>query len=168
MLDLKMSVSGRALWQLDTKLPNSGLMDSLLNCWFHSMDKTVNFLKIFEKLMLGGGVGFSIQKEFIQHLPSVIGGEIHLNNSLNYIDSLINVLNIKGLNNEAYELEEVYRDKVRELTALNQDHLVPTIRLSDLVEKLSEETLKSASEIEEKGFIDELDHDSSIDRCCIS
>lgn len=164
MLDLKMSVSGRALWQLDTKLPNSGLMDSLLNCWFHSMDKTVNFLKIFEKLMLGGGVGFSIQKEFIQHLPSVIGGEIHLNNSLNYIDSLINVLNIKGLNNEAYELEEVYRDKVRELIALNQDHLVPTIRLSDLVEKLSEETLKSASEIEEKGFIDELDHDSSIDR----
>ena len=162
MLDLKMSVSGRALWQLDTKLPNEGVMDSLLNCWYHSMDQTNNFAKIFEKLMLGGGVGFSVQKEYINHLPSVIHGELHLDNSLSYIDTLINILNVKGKNEQAYELEEVYKAKLRDNIA--KGYTNDKIRLKELKTMLSEETYLSASEIEEKGYLDESDNDLSIDR----
>jgi hypothetical protein len=51
---------GRMLWQLGT--PNNFRLggDSLCNCWFVDVQKPEDFAWMFERLMLGGGVGFSI------------------------------------------------------------------------------------------------------------
>jgi len=60
MFNLKGMPGGRMLWQLGT--PNNfrlGL-DSLCNCWFVDIKDPSDFAWMFERLMLGGGVGFSI------------------------------------------------------------------------------------------------------------
>ena len=60
MFNLKASVGGRMLWQLGT--PNNERLggDSLVNCWFVDLTKPEDFSWMFERLMLGGGVGFSV------------------------------------------------------------------------------------------------------------
>lgn len=44
------------------------------NCWYVSITKPEDFLFIFENLMLGGGVGFSVRREDIHELPRIKGG----------------------------------------------------------------------------------------------
>ena len=60
MFNLKASVGGRMLWQLGT--PNNHRLggDSLVNCWYVDITKPEDFSWMFERLMLGGGVGFSV------------------------------------------------------------------------------------------------------------
>jgi len=60
MFNLKGLPGGRMLWQLGT--PNNFRLggDSLCNCWFVDIKKPEDFAWMFERLMLGGGVGFSI------------------------------------------------------------------------------------------------------------
>jgi adenosylcobalamin-dependent ribonucleoside-triphosphate reductase len=60
MFNLKASVGGRMLWQLGT--PNNERLggDSLVNCWYVDITKPEDFSWMFERLMLGGGVGFSV------------------------------------------------------------------------------------------------------------
>ena len=60
MFNLKGLPGGRMLWQLGT--PNNFRLggDSLCNCWFVDIQKPEDFAWMFERLMLGGGVGFSI------------------------------------------------------------------------------------------------------------
>ncbi len=60
MFNLKGSVGGRMLWQLGT--PNNHRLggDSLVNCWYVDITKPEDFSWMFERLMLGGGVGFSV------------------------------------------------------------------------------------------------------------
>jgi ribonucleotide reductase alpha subunit len=60
MFNLKGTPGGRMLWQLGT--PNNFRLggDSLCNCWFVDIQKPEDFAWMFERLMLGGGVGFSI------------------------------------------------------------------------------------------------------------
>ena len=60
MFNLKASVGGRMLWQLGT--PNNHRLggDSLVNCWYVNITKPEDFSWMFERLMLGGGVGFSV------------------------------------------------------------------------------------------------------------
>lgn len=59
---LKGSVSGRALWQLGT--PNVAKIgaDALVNCWMVDVGHVSDFAWTIERLMLGGGVGFSVDK----------------------------------------------------------------------------------------------------------
>ncbi len=60
MFNLKGMPGGRMLWQLGT-LNNFRLGgDSLCNCWFVDIQKPEDFSWMFERLMLGGGVGFSV------------------------------------------------------------------------------------------------------------
>ena len=60
MFNLKGMPGGRMLWQLGT-LNNFRLgLDSLCNCWFVDIKDPSDFAWMFERLMLGGGVGFSI------------------------------------------------------------------------------------------------------------
>lgn len=58
--NLKGTVGGRMLWQLGT--PNVERLggDSLVNCWFVDLREVSDFGWMFERLMLGGGVGFSV------------------------------------------------------------------------------------------------------------
>lgn len=62
LFNLKGSVAGRMLWQLGTSNNKRLGGDSLVNCWFVDVQKATDFSWAVERLMLGGGVGFSCDK----------------------------------------------------------------------------------------------------------
>jgi hypothetical protein len=71
MLTLKGTVAGRFLWQLGTETVNRLGLASLQNCAFVTVDKPEAFTWAFDLLMLGAGVGFNIQREYVYKLPTV-------------------------------------------------------------------------------------------------
>ena len=78
-LELKCSVAGRFLWQLGTQTVETCGLTSLQNCAFTLIDEPIRpFLWIFDMLMLGCGVGFNIQKKYIDKLPLVIDADIRI------------------------------------------------------------------------------------------
>ncbi len=74
VFNLKCNFAGRMLWQLGTNTVDRFGGNSLLNCWYVSVNELRAFEFIFENLMLGGGVGFSIRKEDVHELPRVKEG----------------------------------------------------------------------------------------------
>jgi len=71
MFNLRGNMAGRFLWQLGTITVDKLGLPSLCNCWFVTMHEAESFCFLFEHLMLGGGVGFSVQKEHIYQLSKV-------------------------------------------------------------------------------------------------
>ena len=71
IFNLKCNFAGRMLWQLGTPTVERFGANSLLNCWNVSINSIRSFLFLFENLMLGGGVGFSIRREDIHELPRI-------------------------------------------------------------------------------------------------
>lgn len=72
MTKLKGSVAGRFLWQLGTKTVDRHGLPSLQNCAFVAVDSPIRpFTWTMDMLMLGSGVGFSIQREHVNKLPPV-------------------------------------------------------------------------------------------------
>jgi ribonucleotide reductase alpha subunit len=71
IFNLRCNYAGRMLWQLGTNTVDRFGANSLLNCWNVSMNEPKAFLFLFENLMLGGGVGFSIRREDIHELPKI-------------------------------------------------------------------------------------------------
>jgi ribonucleotide reductase alpha subunit len=69
--NLRCSFSGRSLWQLGTPLVQKFNATSLNNCYFTNIEKIEDFELLFEYLMLGGGVGFSVERSKIHDLPKV-------------------------------------------------------------------------------------------------
>lgn len=76
VFNLRCNFAGRMLWQLGTTTVDRIGLPSLCNCFFIKMDQPESFCFLFEHLMLGGGVGFSIKREHIHELPKVIDGVI--------------------------------------------------------------------------------------------
>jgi ribonucleoside-triphosphate reductase (thioredoxin) len=74
VFNLRCNFAGRMLWQLGTSMVERFGGNSLLNCWFASMNEPKAFLFLFENLMLGGGVGYSIRREDVHELPRVKSG----------------------------------------------------------------------------------------------
>lgn len=74
MFNLRCSVSGRALWQLGTELVRKFNAASLNNCYFVNIETVEDFEFLFDYLMLGGGVGFSVERSKIHELPKVKAG----------------------------------------------------------------------------------------------
>jgi adenosylcobalamin-dependent ribonucleoside-triphosphate reductase len=72
--NLRASFSGRSLWQLGTPLVKKLNGTSLNNCYFTNIEKIEDFELLFEYLMLGGGVGFSVERSKIHDLPKVKTG----------------------------------------------------------------------------------------------
>lgn len=72
VFNLRCNFAGRMLWQLGTSTVDRFGLASLLNCWFCSMREIDDFCFVFEHLMLGGGVGFSVKKEDVHELPRVL------------------------------------------------------------------------------------------------
>lgn len=71
---LKWSVAGRFMWQLGTSVVDKLGLPSLQNCAFTTIDHPVKpFIWAFEMLMLGSGVGFSIQRKHVSKLPRLKG-----------------------------------------------------------------------------------------------
>lgn len=72
MMRLKGVVAGRFLWQLGTRTVDDLGLPSLQNCAAQVVDQPIRpFTWAFEMLMLGSGVGFNIQKEYVYQLPKV-------------------------------------------------------------------------------------------------
>lgn len=71
MFNLRCTVAGRALWQLGTPLVSKFSGTSLNNCFFTNIEKIEDFELLFDYLMLGGGVGFSVERSKIHDLPKV-------------------------------------------------------------------------------------------------
>jgi len=68
---LRCNFAGRMLWQLGTSTIDRFGANSLLNCWGVTIREPEDFCFVFENLMLGGGVGFSIRREDIHELPKI-------------------------------------------------------------------------------------------------
>ena len=69
-LGLKGIVAGRFLWQLGTKTVEKLGLLSLQNCAFTLVNEPVRpFTWAMDALMLGSGVGYNIQKEYVYELP---------------------------------------------------------------------------------------------------
>ena len=74
MFHLRCSMSGRALWQLGTPLVKQFNAASLNNCYFVNIESIEDFEFLFDHLMLGGGVGFSVERSKIHEFPKVRSG----------------------------------------------------------------------------------------------
>ena len=68
MMGLKCSLSGRALWQLGTPMVEQVGGGSLLNC---SIVPIADFPALMDMLMLGTGVGYSVERQYVYELPRV-------------------------------------------------------------------------------------------------
>jgi ribonucleoside-triphosphate reductase len=70
MLGLKGIVAGRFLWQLGTKTVGKLGLLSLQNCAFTLVNEPIRpFTWAMDALMLGSGVGYNIQREYVYELP---------------------------------------------------------------------------------------------------
>lgn len=79
MMRLKCSVAGRFLWQLGTNTVNRYGLMSLQNCAFVKINEPIRpFLWIFDILMLGVGIGASVERKNIQQLPLIINQPIQI------------------------------------------------------------------------------------------
>jgi len=76
VFNLKCNFAGRMLWQLGTSTVERFGANSLLNCWATAMREPKAFLFLFENLMLGGGVGYSIRREDVHELPKIKKGVV--------------------------------------------------------------------------------------------
>ena len=76
VFNLKCNFAGRMLWQLGTSTVDRFGANSLLNCWATAMREPKAFLFLFENLMLGGGVGYSIRREDVHELPKIKKGVV--------------------------------------------------------------------------------------------
>lgn len=74
VFNLKCNFAGRMLWQLGTPTVQRYGGASLLNCWYTSMNDVEDYSFVFENLMLGGGMGFSVQRADIHELPKIKTG----------------------------------------------------------------------------------------------
>ena len=73
MYELKLFPSGRSLWVGGT--PSSYLYPlSNFNCSFVTIDEFDKFSEIFFVLMLGTGVGLSVERKYIEQLPRINTG----------------------------------------------------------------------------------------------
>lgn len=73
LYNLKGSVAGRFWWQLGTDTVNKLGLASLQNCAFTTVNHPVRpFTWAMDMLMLGSGVGYNIQKKFVDKIPPVI------------------------------------------------------------------------------------------------
>lgn len=89
MFNLRCSFGGRMLWQLGTSTVDRFGLASLLNCWFVSMREPEDFCFVFEHLMLGGGVGYSVKREDIHELPRVKRNVTILHEATNDADYIV-------------------------------------------------------------------------------
>lgn len=89
MFNLRCSFAGRSLWQLGTPLVQQMNGTSLNNCYWVDIEAIADFELLFEYLMLGGGVGFSVERSKIHDLPKVIPGITITNERSNDADIIV-------------------------------------------------------------------------------
>lgn len=71
MLNRKATPAGRGLWFSGAPAHERLGGAALNNCWFTTADDIENFVMAQDLLMLGGGVGLSVEHKFVSKLPKV-------------------------------------------------------------------------------------------------
>lgn len=74
IFNLKCSFAGRMLWMLGTDYIKKWGGNALCNCFFTTITTYEDFCFLFENLMMGGGVGYSIRREDVHELPKIKEG----------------------------------------------------------------------------------------------
>ena len=74
MFNLRCSVSGRWLWQGGTPNINRFGGTSAVNCSYLNLDRIEAFEVMMDLLMLGSGVGYSVERSIVHELPRVKNG----------------------------------------------------------------------------------------------
>lgn len=67
----KAGPAGRGLWMSGTPQQERLSGAALTNCWFFTSDDWNNYVLAQDMLMLGGGVGFSVENRFSSKLPKI-------------------------------------------------------------------------------------------------
>lgn len=89
MFHLRCSFSGRALWQLGTPLVKQLNAASLNNCYFVNIETIEDLEFLFDHLMLGGGVGFSVERAKIHEFPKIRSGVTITHDRTNDADIIV-------------------------------------------------------------------------------
>jgi len=77
LLGLKGMVAGRFLWQLGSKTVDRHGLASLQNCAVTAVDHPIRpFVWAFDMLMLGSGVGYNIQREYVYKMPPTLNKDV--------------------------------------------------------------------------------------------
>ena len=71
IFNLKGIFAGRCLWQLGTPLVEQMSGVSLVNCWMTTISKVEDFQFLMDHLMVGGGVGFTVERANVHDFPKV-------------------------------------------------------------------------------------------------
>ena len=71
IFNLKGIFAGRCLWQLGTPLVEKMSGVSLFNCWMTTISKVEDFQFLMDHLMVGGGVGFTVERASVHDFPKV-------------------------------------------------------------------------------------------------
>jgi ribonucleotide reductase alpha subunit len=71
IFNLKGIFAGRCLWQLGTPLVRKMSGVSLVNCWMTTISKVEDFQFLMDHLMVGGGVGFTVERANVHDFPKV-------------------------------------------------------------------------------------------------
>ena len=71
IFNLKGIFAGRCLWQLGTPLVEQMSGVSLVNCWMTTISKVEDFQFLMDHLMVGGGVGFTVERASVHDFPKV-------------------------------------------------------------------------------------------------
>lgn len=71
IFNLKGIFAGRCLWQLGTPLVEKMSGVSLVNCWMTTISKVEDFQFLMDHLMVGGGVGFTVERANVHDFPKV-------------------------------------------------------------------------------------------------
>ena len=71
IFNLKGIFAGRCLWQLGTPLVEKMSGVSLVNCWMTTISKVEDFQFLMDHLMVGGGVGFTVERASVHDFPKI-------------------------------------------------------------------------------------------------
>jgi len=71
MTERKAGPAGRGWWCSGSPAQKRFGGAALTNCWFLTGDDWANFVMAQDLLMLGGGVGYSVERQFIDSLPRI-------------------------------------------------------------------------------------------------
>lgn len=89
VFNLKCSFAGRFLWQAGTPQVMKFNGVSLVNCWTVELSTIEDFEFLMTHLMLGGGVGFSVERAVIHDLPRVKPGVVITHNKATDADIIV-------------------------------------------------------------------------------
>lgn len=89
LLNRKAMPAGRGLWISGTKTQETLGASGLTNCYVLSSEKWENFCIAADMLMLGGGVGMTVENKYTSKLPRIKRGVVITNQETNDADFIV-------------------------------------------------------------------------------